>query len=74
MAVGGFDLAALVLDLTEQPGVLDRQDRLGGEGFQKIDHLGWKFPVCFRHTVKSAHDLLLAKKRNREKLSDNRSD
>ena len=38
--VGGLDLLALLLDLTEQPGVLDRQDGLCREGFQQLDDLG----------------------------------
>ena len=32
--VGGFDLAALVLDLVEQPGVVDRQGGLRRKGLQ----------------------------------------
>ena len=31
---GGLELAALVRDLAEEPGVLDRQGRLGGEGLE----------------------------------------
>ena len=40
VAIGGLDLPALILDLPEQPRVLDRQDRLGCEGLQKIDDFG----------------------------------
>jgi hypothetical protein len=34
VAAGGLQLAALVLEFPEQPGILDRQDGLGGERLQ----------------------------------------
>jgi len=40
VAAGGFELPALVLDLPEQPGVLDRQGRLSREGLEQLDGLG----------------------------------
>ena len=39
MPIGSFDLPVLVLDLAEQAGVLDRQDRLRRKRLKKIDHL-----------------------------------
>src|SRR5713101_8004089 len=36
VAAGGLELPALVRDLPEEPGVLDRQGRLGGEGLQYV--------------------------------------
>ena len=54
--VRGLDLPALVLDLAEQPGVLDRQDRLGREGLQKFDHFGAKLPGRFSPYHQSADD------------------
>jgi hypothetical protein len=38
-----FQLTPLLLDLAEQPRVLDRQNRLVGEGLQKIDRALGKF-------------------------------
>ena len=38
MPVGGLDLAA-ILDFTEQPGVLDGQNRLRGKGLKEIHKL-----------------------------------
>ena len=37
MAAGGLQLAAPVGDLVEEPGVLDRQGRLGGERAQQLE-------------------------------------
>ena len=39
VAVGLLELAALVFDLAEEPGVLDRHGRLGGERLEEVDHL-----------------------------------
>ena len=40
-------LAALLLDLAEQPRILDRQHRLVGECFEKIDRALGKFAGLF---------------------------
>ena len=65
--VGGFDLAALILDLAEQAGVLDRQYRLCGKGLKKIDHL-WREGACLTTINRQcSHDLLVQKQRHREK-------
>src|SRR5689334_3672881 len=64
MSVGRFDLAAFILDLAEQPGVLDGQHGLSSKGLKQIDHFRRKAP---RHTAENrqtSHDLLFAKKRN----------
>src|SRR5215471_6868141 len=37
VAVGGLDLAALILDLTEQSGVLNRQGRLSRKRLKELD-------------------------------------
>ena len=71
--VGGFDLPALVLDLTEQPGVLDRQDGLRGKGLQKIRPLLGQIPDCLSPNRQAAHDLLFAKQRNSEEASITKS-
>ena len=62
VAVGGFDLAALILDLAEQPGVLDGQYGLGGEGFQKLDHFGAKLAGGFSPYHQAADDTVFASK------------
>ena len=64
MAVGGFDLAALVLDLAKQPGVLDRQDGLGGEGFQKLDDFGAKLAGGFSPYHQPANNTVFAEQGN----------
>ena len=64
MAVGGFDLAALVLDLAKQPGVLDRQYGLGGEGFQKLDDFGAKLAGGFSPYHQAADDAVFAEQGN----------
>ena len=64
VAVGGFDLAALVLDLAEQPGVLDRQHGLGGEGFQKLDDFGAKLAGGFSPYHQAADDAVFAQQGN----------
>ena len=40
MPVSRLDLTALLFNLAEQPGVLDRQGGLAGEGLQEIHNLG----------------------------------
>ena len=64
VAVGGFDLAALFLDLAKQPGVLDRQDGLGGEGFQKLDDFGAKLAGGFSPYHQAADDAVFAQQGN----------
>src|ERR1700752_1434204 len=64
VAVGGFDLAALFLDLAKQPGVLDRQYGLGGEGFQKLDHFGAKLAGGFSPYDQAADDPVFAEQWN----------
>ena len=51
------ELAALVLDLMEQSRVLDRDDRLRGEGLQQINRALWEIrPGFFRRTTQRADD------------------
>src|SRR5262245_6725478 len=64
MPVGSLDLTALVLDFPEQPGVLDRQYRLGREGLQKVDHFGAKLPGRFSPYHQPADDPLFAQQRH----------
>ena len=44
--IGCLDLTALLLDLTEEPRVLDRQSGLGRKGLKKLHDFRLKFPVC----------------------------
>jgi|RhiMethySRZTD1v2_1073278.scaffolds.fasta_scaffold363270_4 hypothetical protein len=44
VAVGSFDLAALVLNFAEQPGIVNSQCRLCGKGLQQIHYLGFELP------------------------------
>ena len=60
MPVGGFDLLAFLLDLAEQPGVLDGQDRLRREGFQKLDDLGAKLAGGFAPHHQAADDAVFS--------------
>ena len=60
MAIGRFDLPALVFDLAKQPGVLDRQRRLRRESFQQLDHLGTKLAGGFSPHHQSANNAIFA--------------
>ena len=45
MAIGDLELPTLLLDLSKQPRVLDRQHRLGSEGLKEVNYLVCeKFP------------------------------
>ena len=66
MLAGDFELAALVLDLPEQPRVLDGQGRLGGEGPEEIDDLRRKLPGGLPDHDEAAEQAILADQRNRE--------
>ena len=64
--VGGFDLAALVLDLSEQPGVLDRQNGLRREGLQADSPPRGETPGLVSPDRQAPMICLLAKKRHGE--------
>src|SRR5215813_9985057 len=72
VTVGGLDLTTLILNLTEQPGVLNRQCRLRSEGFQKINHFRAEFPRRLPTNDETANDTVFAQERNRENGSDSR--
>src|SRR5262249_301804 len=67
VAIGRLDLTALVFDLAEQPGIVDRQSRLGRKGLQQIHHLGSEFTGLASQYRKPPENLVLAKKRHRKK-------
>ena len=63
---GRLELAALVLDLVEQPRVLDRQGRLGGEGLQELDHLGGELAGRLRSRPDRRASAVFAQQRHGE--------
>ena len=64
VAIGRLDLPAFVFDFAKQPGILDRQDGLRGEGFHQIDHLGTKLAGGFSPHDQGADDALFAQQGN----------
>ena len=64
MAVGDLELAALVLDLAEEPRVLDGQRRLGGEGLEEADDLRRELPGRLPGDGEPADQMALAQQRN----------
>ena len=66
MLAGGLELAALVCDLPEQAGVLDRQGGLGGERLQDVDDLRRKLAGRLAIEGQAADDLVLAEERHGE--------
>ncbi len=57
-------LAAFLLDLMEQSRILDRQDRLRGEGLQQIDGVLGKFARLLAAHHQRADDPIGAEQRN----------
>src|SRR5262245_6252251 len=64
MPVSSLDLFALIIDLAEQPRVLNCQYRLCRKGFQKLDHFGTKLPSPLSTHHQSANDPLFAQQRH----------
>ena len=60
MPAGRLELGALVRDLPEEPGVLDGQGGLGGEGLQDVDYLRGKLTRLLPVEGQTADDLILA--------------
>jgi hypothetical protein len=60
VAIGGLDLPALILDLAEQPRILNRQGRLGSERLEKVDDFRRKLPASFRQTALGASAISIA--------------
>src|SRR4030095_7970807 len=67
--VGGLDLFAFLLDLTEQPGVLDRQSRLSSKGLKELDNFRGKPPRLLAPHRQRPHYAPLSEKRNRQNRS-----
>ena len=55
-----FELPALVLDLPEEPRVLDGQGRLGGEGLQQLDRSRRELAGRLRDHGETADQLVFA--------------
>ncbi len=77
--VGGLDLAALVLDLPEQPGVLDGQGRLGRKGLKQVNDFRQELSRLLPPHRQSAQNSFFTKQWNRQNRSiaepcQNRSD
>ena len=72
VAVGHLELGALVGDLPEEPGVLDREGRLVREGAEQIDHLGGEFAGCAASHDESADDPVLAQEGHGEEGAESR--
>src|SRR2546430_17070918 len=63
---GRLELGALVRDLPEEPGVLDGQGGLGGEGLQDIHDLWRRLAGRLAIEGQAADDLVLAEQGHRE--------
>jgi hypothetical protein len=57
---GRLEQVALVLDLVEQPGVLDREGGLGRECAEQLDDLRRELARCLAGDAQDADDLVLA--------------
>ena len=67
MPIRRFQLSPLVLNLTEQPRVLDRQHRLRRKGLKKIHNLRHKTASLTPVNRQSSHDFLIEKERHGQK-------
>ena len=65
-----FQLAALLLYLPEQAGVLDRQHRLIRERLQEINRALWKFAGRFAPNHQSADDPIGAEQRHGQQTAE----
>src|SRR5262249_43433320 len=62
MPVGCLNLFAFLVDLAEQPCILNRQDRLCREGFQKLDDFRTKLA---RGLFRTTNPLIMRSSRNK---------
>jgi hypothetical protein len=63
-AAGGLEQPALVRDLPEEPCVLDREGRLGGERHEHAHHLGREVAGRLAEDGQDTDDLLLPEQRH----------
>ena len=66
VAAGGGELLPLLLELLEQAGVLDRQDRLVGQRLHQIDRLGAERAGALAADHQRADQAVLAQERHAE--------
>ena len=64
MAARGLELPALIRDLAEQPGILDGQSGLGGEGLEEVHDLVRELPHCLPPHRQDTQDPLLGQERH----------
>src|SRR4029453_4596232 len=64
-----LELLALLPDLAEQPGILDRQHRLGGEGLQQFNCARGKFARLLPPDHERPDDAICADQRHDETRS-----
>src|SRR5262249_28662414 len=64
--VGRLDLPTLLLDLAEQPGVLDGESRLRRKGLKQLDDFRRKAARLLAPHRQRSHDTPFSKERNRE--------
>src|SRR5262245_24642159 len=69
MLAGSLELATLVRKLPEQPGILDCQGRLRGEGPQEIHGLRRELSRCLPENRESAEQPVLPHERDSERCS-----
>ena len=70
VAVGFLELAALVLDLAEEPGILDRQRRLAGECLEEAHDFRGELAGCLLGDGEAADQMALAHEWNAEDGAD----
>ena len=74
VAVGSLKLPALILDLTEEPRVLNRQRRLRRKSLKKIHNL-WRKAAGFTPVNRQGpHDFLLEKEAERQAAIDTQAE
>src|SRR5215475_10800264 len=66
VAAGGFQLPALVLDLVKQPGILDGQRGLRGEGPKELNGLARELAGHLPHHGEATDQVVVAQERNGE--------
>ncbi len=66
VAARHLELAALLLELAEQPRVLDGQRGLGGEGLEQLDHLRRELARRLPVDDEPADQVILAQQRHRQ--------
>ncbi len=61
---GGLQLPALVRDFSEQPGILDGQGGLGGEGLEQVDYIRSELASALSDDHQPAEEMVLTQQRH----------